>query len=374
MNLKRKISKGIKDPKLMIRKVRSILRPYSYYLLDGYALLPERLYININNKCNMRCKICDFGQRKETIFSLNLGTEEELDIQEWKRLLEDVKDFRPTIAITGTEPLLYPNLIEFIRKCKENKLNIEITTNGYLLSDYAKDFVNLKVNKIFVSIDGPEVVHDKIRGVKDAFAKARNGIEKILELRQGDKPSISINYTISNLNYYCLEDTLRVLKGAYDTFLFSHLNFVTKEMADMHNQAYGNIGVATPSTISNEVDPRKVDVNILYDQIEKIKKNFSKVYFNPDLSRNLLSKYYKEPHLFINGFEKCYVPWKVSQILANGDVVISSRCFRITFGNIKKQRFKEVWNSRTFKNFRKKLKEVGAFPACARCCGIFSQL
>lgn len=318
--------------------------------------------------------MCDYGQRKETNFSLNLGTEEELDIQEWQVFLDDVRSFRPTIAITGTEPLLYPNLIEFIRQCKENKLNIEITTNGYLLSDYAKDFLNLQVNKIFVSIDGPEPVHNKIRGVKDAFTKAKNGIQKILELKQGNRPSIGINYTISNLNYYSLEDTLQVLEGMYDTFLFSHLNFVSKEMAGVHNQSWRNICLATPSAISDEIDRKEVDINVLYAQIERIKKNFSKACFNPDLNRNQLTRYYKEPLLFINGFDKCYVPWKVSQVLANGDVVVSTRCFRIIFGNVRKQKFKEIWDSKTFEKFRKNLKDVGAFPACTRCCGIFSPL
>ena len=374
MNLQRKVSKGIRDPKLIIRKIRSGLRPYNYRLLDGYALLPSRVYININNKCNMRCKMCDYGQRKETNFSLNLGTEEELDIKEWQVFLDDVRSFRPTIAITGTEPLLYPNLIEFIRQCKENKLSIEITTNGYLLSDYAKDIASLQVNKIFVSIDGPEAVHNEIRGVKDAFMKVKNGIRKILELKQSDKPSIAINCTISNLNYRYLENTLQALKGMYDTFLFSHLDFVTEGMANIHNEAWRNVCLATSSTISDEIDPKKVDISVLYAQIERIKKNFSKAHFNPDLSRSQLTRYYREPLLFINGFDRCYVPWKVGQVLANGDVVVSTRCFRIIFGNIREQRFTEIWNSKIFLKFREKLKEVSAFPACTRCCGIFSPL
>ncbi|MEM0385485.1 MAG: radical SAM protein, partial [Nitrososphaeria archaeon] len=354
---------------------RNVSRFISYHLLDGLAPLPSKLYININSKCNMKCKMCDYGQRRKTNFSLNLGLniENELDAHTWGVFIDELKSFKPTIAITGTEPLLFPNLIEFIEKCKRNRLKIEITTNGYLLPEYARDLVKMKIDKICISIDGPEAIHNNIRGTKDAFAKAKEGILKILESRQYKKPTISINYTISSMNYYCLEETLLDLGGIYDSFIFSHLNFITKEMADKHNKLE-NICPVTSSTISDLIDPKKVDISILNDQIKKVKKKYSNVYFNPDLDKSQLSVYYHNPTLFIDGFDRCYIPWLTGQILANGDFVISTRCFRIIFGNITKQKFKEIWNAESLVNFRKKIKKIGAFPACARCCGIFSSI
>lgn len=374
MNLPRKMMKGIKNPGLIKAAIREWSRPLAYRLLSGYIPYPSIIYININNRCNMRCKMCDYGQGRETDFSRHLRTEEELDIEEWKSFVDDISSFRPKIAVTGTEPLMYSGLMDFVEYCKKYKLNVEITTNGYLLSNYAKKLVDLQVDKIFVSIDGPEHVHNRIRGVKDAFLKAKNGIEKVKEFRQMDKPSITINSTISNLNYHCLEDALHALTGKYDTFIFSHLNFISKEMAEAHNEIYGDICHTTTSAVSDDIDPRKVDIEFLWAQINIIKENFEGVCFNPDLNLSQLKRYYKEPLLFVNGFNRCYVPWKVSQILADGDVIVSTRCFRITFGNIKEQKFTKIWRSRALSEFRKRLRKVGAFPACTRCCGIFSPL
>jgi radical SAM protein with 4Fe4S-binding SPASM domain len=47
-------------------------------------------------------------------------------------------------------------------------------------------------------------------------------------------------------------------------------------------------------------------------------------------------------------------------------------CLDYSFGSIKEEKFTAVWNSEKARNFRKVLKKHKAFPACNRCCGIFS--
>jgi radical SAM protein with 4Fe4S-binding SPASM domain len=92
--------------------------------------------------------------------------------------------------------------------------------------------------------------------------------------------------------------------------------------------------------------------------------------FTPELNKEEIDIFYNRPERFLKGHNKCLVPWKSAQILANGDLTISTRCFNMKLGNINETSFKEAWNSKEMKRFRKALRKEGAFPACSRCCGL----
>jgi len=79
----------------------------------------------------------------------------------------------------------------------------------------------------------PPDVHDRIRGVKGAFEKAMKAVEQIMSRREGETPLVEINYATCDLNFDKLVETLSCV--TCDRFTFSHLNFVTEEMAKLHN-------------------------------------------------------------------------------------------------------------------------------------------
>lgn len=352
-----------------------------YYYQTGLAPMPKVIFLSLNSICNSRCKMCDVGQQvKNTQFYKNLridGKLNELPLGRLKKLVDETKDFKPSMNVISTEPLLYKDLFKFAKYTRENGLEIAITTNGILLEKFAEDFVKNDVNWLWVSIDGPAKTHNFIRGIPKIFEKATDGIKKVQEFKKKYKnsnPKLGINYTISNYNYDKIVDFLEAIKNLKpDVVSISHYNYVTSQMALEHNQKYGSICRATQSCVS-AVDLKKINPRVLFKQLQEVKKKYMsklQIGFAPDLKNEKdVVDFYTNPHVIV-AKKACRAPWEIAQILANGDFTISTRCYSMSLGNINQMSFREAWNNPKFIKFRKELNKVGMFvPACTRCCAV----
>ncbi|MEK7142942.1 MAG: radical SAM protein [Patescibacteria group bacterium] len=362
---------------LTIKKAKNNVFAYT-----GKADWPSTIYLSINSICNSRCKMCDVGQgiRSSQFFRnlrINGDNPVELKLSRLKKLVDEVKFFKPLISVISTEPLLYKDLFKFARYSRKNGLEFSITTNGILLEKFANDFVNNDVNFLWVSIDGPPKIHNFIRGIPGIYQKATTGVQKIQKLKQKlnkANPKIGINFTISNYNYSKIVefmDAIMPLKP--DTISISHYNYVTLEMAAEHNQKYGHICRATPSCVS-AVDLKKIQPKILLKQLQEAKIKYAQkvnLGFAPDLTtQKQIFDFYNNSHVIV-AKKACRAPWEIAQILANGDFTISTRCFNMSLGNINRQTFKEAWNSQEFREFRRIINQHKMFvPACTRCCAV----
>lgn len=342
--------------------------------------LPSYIYIVVNNKCNLKCKMCDVGQKVDSQFYRNMVKDYELTLDEWKKFIDDLVDMypldiRPCIAITSTEPLLYKDLFGLIKYAKEHKFKVQLTTNGLLLPKYYSQIVESGVDDLWISIDGTRLIHNNIRGNSNSYQNICGGLVGVGTLNP-ITPKIYFNYTITDENYFDLVKFMTefALNFPHESVCFSHTNFVSREMAYEHNELYGDIFPSTPTCVSN-LDLNKIDVDILWDQMNKIKSEFKNVSFSPHITlKSELRKFYKTPQLPLNNSSKCNTPTRVAQIFCNGDVGVSTRCFDITFGNIRETNFFDIWNGEKINMFRKRLSETenGFFPACTRCCSVFS--
>lgn len=335
---------------------------------------PEYIFIIINNICNLRCKMCDIGQQNEEsqFFQIMARKGRQLDIDTLKRLVDEVRSFRPTLAITSTEPLLFKDLFSFIEYVKLADLPVQITTNGFLLPLHASEIVKSKVDSLWISLDGPQDVHNLIRGNPYSFQKAVDGIRKVNAEKEklNDDISINVNYSISNYNDSNLIGFLREIENLpLDSVSFSHLNYVTDEMASLHNRMYGRYCRATSSSII-AADPLKVDVSALNEQISIIKKNKWPfiISFSPDISGEKIEEFYRKPDIVVAS-ETCRASFNIAQLASNGDWVVTTRCFSISLGNFFEEKFFSTWNGKKYKKFRSWISKIGLSPACTRCCG-----
>jgi len=337
---------------------------------------PGTIFLVINSFCNLHCRMCDVGQKqKGTQFFKNMVKDtDEWSLDELKRFIDDVQSFNPIIAITSTEPLLHKNIIAICEYIKRSGLFLQLTTNGYLLEQVSRDLVKSKVDEIFISLDGPERIHNYIRGNDYSYQKAVAGISAVNDWKmqlQMSTPRCKINYSISNYNYHCLIEFLENVKDLdIEHITFSHLNFITREMARKHNALLQNIYRATPSSISS-TNLNDIDIDVLSAQISMAKKYYQNISFVPDLREKELFTYYKMPEIFLDNYKHCIVPWRAAQVLANGDLAISTRCYHLDLGNVHQYPFLQLWNGPLMKKFRKDLRNEHAFPACSRCCGLF---
>jgi MoaA/NifB/PqqE/SkfB family radical SAM enzyme len=185
-------------------------------------------------------------------------------------------------------------------------------------------------------------------------------------------PRIFISFTISPYNYNYLYETTKLFYNIVDAIVFSHLNFITPEMAEKHEKCFGHVCSVHPSSTSTISDLDRMDEYVLSKEIKRVKNNFPDfVFFSPDISSpESIRVYYKQPEVFLTS-KQCLVPWVNAQILPNGDVIPASRCFHLRLGNIVEDKFTDIWRGEAYQLLRKELSKIGSTPACSRCCGIF---
>ncbi len=148
---------------------------------------------DITNRCNLRCKHCYF-------YAHDYEAERELTDVEWIDKLEELKetDF-PFYQCSwiGGEPLLRKDLIE---KCMKYFKSNLVATNGTI------PLPNWPDVNFYIAVDGPEEMHDEIRG-KGCYAKIR---------KNANRPDLKIivSMVVNKINYTGIE---RFLEDWVDT-------------------------------------------------------------------------------------------------------------------------------------------------------------
>jgi Fe-coproporphyrin III synthase len=370
----RKIIAGFKHPLLILPYAKKKVMQVAYNLQEK-DLPPTTIGVAVNNICNARCKTCDFGvgNKDSSVYKIMKSHDLNLDLELFKKLVNDVKSFKPEINFNLVEPLLHPKIDELVKIAKSAGLRARITSNGFLLKDKAIALSKSGLDDIQISIDGPPNLNNEIRGLKDGFSRAIEGARILKE--NSPKTVIRFNFTISNLNYDKIVDTLEVFKqyDFIDGVQIEHLSFVTKKISDIHNKNYGDLCHSAPSSVSDEVDPKKMGVDVLYNQLKEVRKRkyHFKVNFVPNINFTLenLKTYYFDETKFVDGCDKCPLLYTSCYLSTDGDIRIHTRCYNVVMGNIKEKSFLSVWNCKKYRSIRKSFYKKTP-PACSRCCGV----
>lgn len=110
--------------------------------------------------------------------------------------------FLPAVNVTGGEPFLYPNLPRFLSSLRHNNFNVYLLTNGTLVGkEEAAMLAGIPVSGVQVSLEGPEKVHNAIRG-KGSFSKTIRGVIRLLT----QNLPVTLNLTLSEHNANYIEE------------------------------------------------------------------------------------------------------------------------------------------------------------------------
>ena len=317
--------------------------------------------------------MCDVGtQNLETNFAVNLvGTQPlNMPMELFQRIVDQAKKYYPRVKLgyAFTEPLVYSHLEESLDYAQRAGLFTSITTNALNLRQKADILIKNGLNELFISLDGPETIHNEIRGHKSSFQRALDGIEAVAS--NSDIP-ISVFCVITEWNIGYLKEFIQDLHRVPLKHVgFLHANFIPTELAAIHNEKFGSI---YPATISNvdDVDFSKYDLDILEGELSDILNGDHpfQVSVSPHIvDKDALHRYYFEPTR--QEGRKCHDVFHNLMIKSDGSVIPAhGRCYNVAVGNLYNSELTEIWNGEGMKRIRMTLHyENGLMPACNRCC------
>jgi radical SAM protein with 4Fe4S-binding SPASM domain len=301
--------------------------------------LPITMDIEPTTGCNFRCTMCQVSSPNFISKNLNYET--------FKKIIDDNKQLLK-IKLQGMgEPLVNNNFYNMVEYASKYSIVSEITTNGSLLNNAnIKKLLGSNLSRITVSIDGASSeVFEKIR-VKSNFKSVIFNCKNLIELfkKKIIRPEISAWCVIQN-------DNVTEFEKIYD--LCREIGF-DKLTYQFHLSGWGK------SEWNKINSGKKIEINSLKQQIEKIKQKGKK--------DNMEVNIFEENLLSFN--KQCVWPWESSYISKTGDVVpccIIGDEKVISFGNIKSNSFKDIWNSENYKNFREDIKNNKIPNYCKNC-------
>lgn len=378
--MKKRIRLLIKNPGYLKVWLKKKLRssPFGkidYYILNGKSFAPNSITLFFTYRCNLKCHMCpqvmqdDNSSRRITEIDDRYVKEREMNFVEIKRIVDEVVKCKPKFYLTGGEPLLHRDTIDSIKYIKSRNMVVSLQSNGILLQKYASNIVSSGVDKLIVSIDGPETIHNTIRGIHNAFSLTISGLREVIKIKKKGKgltPIIEINMVIIKENYKYLLDMIKIASDiGVDALSFQHPVFESKENDDKQYKAYKNAfnaeqrreGYYTSEMVED-------DVNELLKMMVEIKKSSApiEISFFPDIKMEHIKPYYLDLNYPFKN--RCPGLWNSCVIEPNGDV---SPCMGYVAGNIREENLLSIWNNDKMVRFRKRIKE-GLLPTCVRCC------
>lgn len=138
---------------------------------------PEKLACTVfSGGCNFRCPFCHNAS-----LVLNAEAVEEIPEEDFFSYIEKRRKMLDGVCITGGEPLLCPDIVDFIRKIRSYGLLVKLDTNGsfpdkleYLLDEGLVDYVAM-------DIKNSKEKYALTAGLKEFPEKIERSIDLIME-------------------------------------------------------------------------------------------------------------------------------------------------------------------------------------------------
>ena len=296
------------------------------------AILP------LTYRCNAKCAMCGIGDLKQW---------EELSLAEYKHIFSDKvwKDNIRSVNITGGEPFMRSDIYGFTELLLENTNKLEaliVNTNGIMtdkIVEYVKKIAMLCEErnidfKIYISIDGIDETHDKIRKVNNCFQKVNQTLQKLKQLKENIDFGIVLNCTVTSYNY----------RNVYEVF-----NYADENSFEI-NYTYAMI-----SSVYFQNENKLT--NMENAENEYLKAFLKKLIREEEGAR--MSAYYRNLIYMLEGKERmvgCIFQDKGIFIHPSGEVF---RCwvYDKSIGNVKKCSLSTIWNNQHEKCAVEEIKE-----------------
>lgn len=318
---------------LQLKKIRnawSVWRSFQLskkYKTNLHKGLPISISIEPTTSCNLRCPECPSGLRN---FTRPTGM---LDILFYQNLIDQISDhlWYLTFYFQG-EPYLHPKFTEMVKYAVSKRIYTATSTNAHFISDEnAKKTIESGLHRLIISVDGAtQETYSQYR-VGGQLEKVIDGTKKILEWKKKLKsktPYVIFQFLVVKPN----EHEIKQIQEMAQALGVDEVKFKTAQVYDFEN--------------GHPLIPEQ-------EQYSRYKKSADGKWI---IKNELLNQ--------------CWRMWSGCVITWDGKVVPC--CFdkdaQHQLGDLRKERFIEIWNSAAYNNFRSKiLQSRKQIDICTNC-------
>ena len=306
--------------RLTLRRIVNTLKiSISYYFsrFTGrvyHAGKPFTVSIEPTTSCNLRCPECPSGLRK---FTRDTGM---ISLELYQDIIDQLhKDLFYLILYFQGEPYLHPLFFRMVQYARERKIYTATSTNAHFLTDQlARRTVESGLDRLIISLDGlDQETYEKYR-VGGSLEKVMEGTRNLVKWKkelQVKTPYIILQFIVFRTNEHQVEEV--------------------KELA--RELGVDKLELKTAQVYDFEGGNPLIPENERFSRYKKIPGgNFQ---INNPLNNHCLRMW-----------RGCVITW---------DGLVVPCCFdkdaTHRLGDLKKERFREIWRGEKYEAFRKQL-------------------
>jgi radical SAM protein with 4Fe4S-binding SPASM domain len=280
---------------------------------------PVSVSIEPTNFCNLHCPECPSGQR---ILTRDRGY---IEPETFKKIIDQLSPELHwlTFYFQG-EPYLHPGFHEMVSYAKSKSIRVSVSTNGHFLDgSNAAETIRSGIDQLIISLDGSDPKAYSAYRIGGSYVRVINGIKEIVQQKKetrSHRPSVVLQFLVLKTNQHQLREINEL--GAE-----LGVNKVELKSAQFYDYEKGN--------------PLMTDID-RYSRYEKCAVD------SPDGAlfkiKNRLPR-------------RCFRMWSSSVFTWDGWVVPCCYDKDATYkmGNINERTFADIWNSKAYDDFRKKI-------------------
>ena len=305
---------------------------------------PEKIYLDITEDCNLRCPMC----RSEIC-----ADGKTMPMKLFKRLVDETSPYCKSYALfIWGEPLVLSDFrerVQYVHANKRSDCNIEISTNGMLLTDDMIRFLRQYEVRVIVSFDGAN---------KSTFEKIRAGanFERVCK-------------NAETLNRAYEDAPLDIAPATYTSVQKDNCSELNEIVENVNALGFRRIGfglVAAPIEYApclNERLCRK-----LQSAYHSAEQNGMFVELYPTRVGEYV--YWGEQYVLAEDFvirARCDVPLSNAVIRYDGEVCLCCN-FGEAVGDVTDRSFLDIWQSSRYNELREAVNSQETMPNGCRNC------
>lgn len=140
------------------------------FRLTTRANIPLMMTLELTYRCPLSCEHCYLP---ETQGAAPVRQDEELTLDEWKRVLDELAEAGTLhLVVTGGEVLVRKDLHPFLAHCRQNGFDVKLFTSGLTMTERDADLiVENGVGQVELSLYGSRPYHEKVTRREGSFEK-----------------------------------------------------------------------------------------------------------------------------------------------------------------------------------------------------------
>lgn len=284
------------------------------------------IYFYLTEGCNCKCRHCWITPKYEVG---GKGKWPYIALPEFKNIIKQgLKLGLSSVKLTGGEPLIHPDILDILAYIEKNGLFVVIETNGLACTPEVATAIKRCSNPfVSISLDGakPET-HNWVRGVKNAYKGALNGIRNLVEV--GIRPQLIMSLVKRNKDQ--IEELVQLAeKIGVDSVKFnlvSPLMTRGEQLAEQDETLNIQDFIEIGKKIEQEIQP---------------KSSLRLYYSHPFAFKSLSSLFDK------NDRGSCGI-FGIIGVLGSGKYAlcgIGENVQELIFGDVKKDKLADIWNN-----------------------------